>query len=353
MKRTGLKIGTHSGSFHCDEALGVWMLKRLEEYKDAVVIRTRSEDVLATCDLILDVGGKYDPKTHRYDHHQRTFSDVMPGMSIFLPFFLVMVLLSGRNIRLSSAGLIYLHFGKRVLTAVLGEQSADDLEAIYQRVYVQFIEGVDGVDNGVTQYAPQDPNNKDVKVVPLYTLKTDLSARVGRLNQRWNDKSDYDSDKAFAKATELCGEEFMYFANDAAKSWLPARQIVAEAINKRFQCDESGEILVLPEYCPWEDHLFELEKKFNFEAKYLIWPDKEGWRIRAVPLKVGSFDNRLPLPEEWRGLRDEELDKVMGLNIPKAKFVHATGFIGGHSSYDGVIAMAKEALNKNKRRKKD
>ena len=33
------RIGTHDGTFHCDEALACFMLKQLPEYKDALVIR--------------------------------------------------------------------------------------------------------------------------------------------------------------------------------------------------------------------------------------------------------------------------------------------------------------------------
>ena len=32
-------IGTHDGSFHCDEALAISMLKLLPEYKDSPVLR--------------------------------------------------------------------------------------------------------------------------------------------------------------------------------------------------------------------------------------------------------------------------------------------------------------------------
>jgi len=33
------RIGTHDGTFHCDEALACFMLKQLPEYEDALVIR--------------------------------------------------------------------------------------------------------------------------------------------------------------------------------------------------------------------------------------------------------------------------------------------------------------------------
>lgn len=64
-------IGTHNGTFHCDEVLACCMLKILPEYNEAEIVRTRDENVLKTCDIVVDVGGKYEPKSHRYDHHQR------------------------------------------------------------------------------------------------------------------------------------------------------------------------------------------------------------------------------------------------------------------------------------------
>ena len=65
------KIGTHNGTFHCDEALACFMLRLLDEYKGAEVVRTRDPAVLSTCDVVVDVGGVYDHNTKRYDHHQR------------------------------------------------------------------------------------------------------------------------------------------------------------------------------------------------------------------------------------------------------------------------------------------
>jgi uncharacterized UPF0160 family protein len=65
------KIGTHNGTFHCDEVLACCMLRQLHEYKDAEIIRTRDQAALEECDIVVDVGGVYEPEKHRYDHHQR------------------------------------------------------------------------------------------------------------------------------------------------------------------------------------------------------------------------------------------------------------------------------------------
>ena len=53
--------------------------------------------------------------------------------------------------KLSSAGLVYYHFGKRVLSQIL--DMSDDhpsLPALYKKVYEHFLEEVDAGDNGIS-----------------------------------------------------------------------------------------------------------------------------------------------------------------------------------------------------------
>ena len=54
--------------------------------------RTRDPAVLNTCDIVVDVGGVYDEKTQRFDHHQRGFEEIFGH---------------GFTTKLSSAGLVY------------------------------------------------------------------------------------------------------------------------------------------------------------------------------------------------------------------------------------------------------
>ena len=56
---------------------------------------------------------------------------------------------------------------------------------------------------------------------------------------------------------------------------------------------------------------------------------------------------RLSLLEQWRGVRDEELSKLSG--IPECIFVHASGFIGGTKTYEGVLEMARRTLGAAKK----
>ena len=58
------------------------------------------------------------------------------------------------------------------------------------------------------------------------------------------------------------------------------------------------------------------------------------------------FFNRLSLPEEWRGIRDEALSELSG--ICGCIFVHAGGFIGGNETREGALEMARKTLNLHK-----
>ena len=71
-----------------------------------------------------------------------------------------------------------------------------------------------------------------------YRIVTHLSSRVSFLNPAWNSK-DVDPNKQFLKAVELTGKEFVQHVNYAANIWLPARSIVQEAIEKRFEVNKT------------------------------------------------------------------------------------------------------------------
>ena len=77
-------IGTHSGQFHCDECVACALLVNFtEEFKGAKVTRTRDLEILNKMDIVVDVGGVYDPKRHRYDHHQK---GLLEKKKIFISF---------------------------------------------------------------------------------------------------------------------------------------------------------------------------------------------------------------------------------------------------------------------------
>lgn len=137
------KIGTHNGAFHVDEILACAMLKKLPEYADAEIIRTRDPKILDECDIVVDVGGVFDPKTHRYDHHQKSFTHSMSTLIPESPFVT----------KLSSAGLVYVHFGKKLIAQIIEKPESDPLvETIFVKVYKKFMEEIDANDNGIATH---------------------------------------------------------------------------------------------------------------------------------------------------------------------------------------------------------
>ncbi|KAJ7487630.1 GAMM1 protein [Mycena galericulata] len=322
-------IGTHNGTFHCDEALAVFLLRQTATYRDSgkeLVKRTRDPAVLETCDIVVDVGAVYDEAKQLFDHHQRGFTEVFGH---------------GFETKLSSAGLVYKHFGKEVI-ANKTQLPADDpkVNTLWLKMYKEFIEAIDAIDNGISQY-PSD-------VKPKYKSRTDLSSRVGTLNPAWNQPSSpqvYDAQ--FVKASLLTGEEFLGKLSFYADAWLPARDLLIASIESSKQIDPTGKILVFEQFLPWKEHLFDLEAESGVpesdKAIYAVYPDDGGsWRVQAVPVSSESFDSRKALPEAWRGLRDDTLSAASG--IEGCVFVHASGFIGGNKTKEGALQLAKAAL---------
>lgn len=75
--------------------------------------------------------------------------------------------------KLSSAGLIYAHFGKRVIASVLNHQGPDTatVDAIFPQLYSCFVSEVDAIDNG-TPISNETPKYAFLFVFPdIFLLK--------------------------------------------------------------------------------------------------------------------------------------------------------------------------------------
>uniref|UniRef100_A0A182T8M8 Uncharacterized protein n=1 Tax=Anopheles maculatus TaxID=74869 RepID=A0A182T8M8_9DIPT len=329
-----VKIGTHDGIFHCDEVLACFMLQQLPQYANVQIIRTRDLAKLDECDIVVDVGAKFDRGQHRYDHHQGTFNETLRTLRPELNM--------KWDIRLSSAGLVYTYFGEEVIKQILKdklgmEPTAECLLAIYKKVYDGLISEIDAIDNGVPMFDGGEPR---------YNISTHLSARVGAFNSRWDEPTPAPGClERFEKAKAYVGLEFIDKVTYYASSWWPARDIVSKALANRLALHESGEILELEKPCPWKEHLYQLEQeqKLVGTPKYVIYCNKEhDWRVICVPVQPSSFVCRKFLAKAWRGVRDEELIGVSG--IAGANFCHQSGFIGGNKTREGALKMAIASL---------
>ena len=65
---------------------------------------------------------------------------------------------AGFATKLSSAGLVYKHFGRAIVAGILGQpEDAADTGTVYLAVYKNFMEAIDGIDNGVPHPHPTLP----------------------------------------------------------------------------------------------------------------------------------------------------------------------------------------------------
>jgi len=50
----------------------------------------------------------------------------------------------------------------------------------------------------------------------------------------------------------MTGEEFLSRLDAYANSWLPARDIVSDALKARKEVDASGKIIIFERFAPWK-----------------------------------------------------------------------------------------------------
>lgn len=155
----------------------------------------------------LQVGGVYDDAKKRYDHHQRgfeeTFGEQYKTKLSSAGLIYKCVCLSTRLYGRFSERRMYRHYGAEIIATHLNIDKQDpNLSILVPKLYEDFIEGrrlwsllyilliilftaIDGIDNGISQYEASDPA---ASVKQRYKSRTDLSARVGKLNPTWNEE---------------------------------------------------------------------------------------------------------------------------------------------------------------------
>lgn len=320
-------VGTHNGSFHCDEAMACAILfmavPDLTQDGKVDVVHTRDPAVLSKCAFVVDVGGVYDFESGRFDHHQPTFNEKFHDAS---------------PTPMSSAGLVYKHYGMLAIKSIVADISSSDLPLLFRRVYDMLIESVDANDNGIPQFEGQP--------AARYKIMTALPARVRMENTPWSlPQDDKTRDLAFKCAVKMCWEEFRAHVADALFNWLPATKAVGEAYANRLSVHPSGQVIELPSSgIPWASLLADAEKKDQPPVLLVLYPsDTEGFSIKTTSVP-GTWVARKLLPTPWRGLNGAALDVVLDIPGGGAIFCHKAGFVASHKTREGALAMADKAL---------
>lgn len=303
-------IVTHSGTFHADEVTAIAILKTL--YPRAEVIRTRDPEITETPDpeggkVILDVGGRYSGRDLMFDHHQ-------PGAEKRL-----------NDITYSACGLIWRHFGRDYLRHLVQEDHL--IERIWREVDFGIITNIDAGDNG--ELGPA--------LGPMHMAERSytLPALIGKLAPASPTATEADFDHAFGVATAMVGTLFEGIVEHATARLQNEAMLEAAIAEQRGQ-----QILVLPQYGD-PDALIRAAEADEF--LFYTFPDRNGgYCLRGIAVAPGDYTLRKNLPEEWSGLRGKNLDEVTG--VPGGVFCHAKLFLAIHETFDGVMALAQQAV---------
>lgn len=278
-------VGTHDGTFHADEVTACALLEYFNLIDHDKIKRTRSADDLRHCEYVCDVGGIYDPSIKRFDHHQADYKGP-----------------------LSSAGMILEYLRQ---TGVIKSKEFDFFNN-------SLVRGVDAHDNG-----------KDPQIPGFCTF----SQVVSNFTPIHYDAPPEAQDVAFLEAEKFA-------LGHITRLWQryqynqTCREVVEQAMADYRDC------LVFDKSIPWMDAFFDLDGE-RHPARFVIMPSGKSWKLRGIPPSCDDkMKVRQPLPEEWAGLLDEDLQRVSG--IPGALFCHKGRFISvWKTREDAQIALEK------------
>ena len=301
-------IATHNGAFHADDVFGVLVLSML--HPSAQIVRTRDRALIASADFAVDVGGIWDSRSGRFDHHQRGFDGQRSSGVVY-----------------ASAGLVWECYGTSVVAALA--------QSLGRPMSPEQCGGIAAaIDADLVQYLDMDDTGAESNAPGLFGL----SAIIAQFNPSWMDEQlhgDGARMQRFEAAMALMRAVLSHaVANQVSEVVAADRVRAAERI-------EGGRVLLLESgKLPWAKLVHEEMPDLLF----VIYPDSsdQQYQVRTVLVTPESFASRRDLPAAWAGLRDADLALTTG--VPDAVFCHNNLFIAGAGSLAGAKQLAALAL---------
>ena len=295
-------VATHNGPFHADELVALAIMQAVKGL--VFPIRTRDQEilelVLSRGGYIFDVGGEYDPKRGKFDHHFKG----APVRSDGTPY--------------ASAGMAAKKF--------LGTRKCDPLR--------EFVRNVDATDNGI-KVEGWNFSLLVHKCNPIceYATPELFDERFGMLLSLISNGIV----KPLLEGSQTLEKVLANFEYCIAP-YIEQHDLEVEASSSRVRAafEQGGPVLELPRY---EAAMFDVMPEAPLEYLFVVFPNPTGeWMVQQIPEAKGSFAGRKQLPEAWAGKRGAELDAVTG--IEGCVFAHPGRFIGGHKTQGGARELA-------------
>ena len=288
---------THAGVFHADEVFATVILNRA--LGGIKVIRTNNVPEDLPKDVII-----YDIGEGKYDHHGLAQKDHSNGV----PY--------------AACGMIWKDFGWKIKEIMDCKNST----LAYHMIDEELIQGIDAADNGKMPQAKYP-----VQELGIYKI-------ISQFNPNWDE--DISTEECFEKACDFADTIFEnVLANAVARA--NAYEEVDEAISK----SNNGIMVFENGYVPFEDLTIISANPKAPGVCFAVYPSlRQDWACKAVPDKKGGKGQRKSLPEEWRGLSGEELQRLTG--VKTAVFCHPKRFMCTAQTREDAIKLAKLAMAK-------
>jgi uncharacterized UPF0160 family protein len=290
-----MRVATHPGNFHADDVFAVAVLGLAAGPLE--IVRTRDDEALAECDARIDVGGRSDPATGDFDHHQKGGAGERPN-----------------GIRFASFGLVWARYG----TELAGD--AEAASSIDERI----VQGVDANDTG------QTITESLVEGIQPMTV----SGLIAAMNPAWDERLDPAEEHALFEQAVAVATRILEREIAGAAAFRRAHRLVQDAIGRAGD----PRIIELDGSMPWRSAVVNGAP----EALFVMYPKPDGWGLQAVPRRLDAFENRKDFPAEWAGRSGSDLAEVTG--VEDAIFCHTARFYASAGSREGITALAERAL---------
>ena len=285
---------THSSTFHPDDVFSTAFLSKIVE--NPVVCRVNQvPETINEKAIVYDIGfGEFDH--HGPDAKWRN-----------------------KKIKYCSFGLLWQAYGEEYLKTITPEY-----QKLWQVIDEKLVMQIDGIDNGVF------PN-----INAPYSL-LDLDAIIDLYNKAWNEE--VDNDDNFLKAVEVA--EIIF-------DRLITKELVKVTATKKVEAlipQVKNHILILDEYMPYQEAIFNSSNPEAKNIKVVIFPsNRGGYSIKPMTINEKSKELVCHFDSKFFGLSDEKL--VEASHIKTARFVHSSGFLACTNTLEDAILMAENALN--------
>lgn len=287
-------VVTHSGKFHADDVLSWSLLQYFHpQAQSMTLVRTRDASIIENADIVFDVGGIYDPSKMRFDHHQNEYTGTW-----------------------SSAGM--------VLDWLTQQQYIS--ASLSLKLHQNIVDYVDKVDNGLIETS---------KTIPCFARIVDgISSQSETL---------FDFDNNFYKASSVATMHIQSIDIQEQK-YILDRNIVQEKM--LFAQKSKQNFIIFETYVSWKDIYFSLGGAAH-PTEFILFPTMYNtWQVMTIPPTENSFAQKNPLPQEWAGLRDEELSAVTG---EPSVFCHKNRFTAVFQTKEAALcALEKFGLLHNR-----